>query len=213
MCAPFRKYHTMHHRFLGVEGGDPDLPTWTEAKIFSGSVLKLVFLFLQPLTYVFRPLIATPTRVERMEIIQYVAVAITDYLVLQWGGWKALGYLLFSSFLGAGLHPLAAHFVAEHYSWVEGFETYSYYGFLNSITYNVGYHNEHHDFPRIAGFRLGELHKIAPEFYEANKAIGVLYSWPSVMWRFVVDPSFSAFTRIKRRAPKHEPADPASVAN
>ena len=118
-----------------------------------------------------------------------------DAAVLYFWGVKSLTYFLAGTLLGGGLHPMAGHLIAEHYCFVAGQETYSYYGPLNALTYNVGFHNEHHDFPQIPHTRLHRLREIAPEFYEplARHA-----SWCWVIWTFLTDREVGPWTRIKR---------------
>ncbi|KAM0884250.1 hypothetical protein ACQ4PT_031110 [Festuca glaucescens] len=43
--------------------------------------------------------------------IQLTLNAIMVYLY----GWKSLAYLILSTFLGGGMHPMAGHFISEHY--------------------------------------------------------------------------------------------------
>lgn len=185
----------MHHLYQGQDGWDPDLPTKWEADFFRGPVRKLLFLCLQPVIYTLRPLFRQPLPLSRWEIAQWMSQITIHTLIVLFFGAKSFYYLLLSSFLGASIHPLAAHFVAEHYEWEKGAETYSYYGPFNKLTYNVGYHYEHHDFPRIAGPRLPELTQLAPEFYEH---LPQHKSWLAVMWRFIWDDVLSPASRTVR---------------
>ena len=76
-------------------------------------------------------------------------------------GPQCLWYMLLSVFFAGSIHPTAGHFLAEHYV-VDGVaETYSYYGPLNCLCYNVGYHNEHHDFPNIPWSKLPEVRQLS----------------------------------------------------
>ncbi|XP_016121945.1 sphingolipid delta(4)-desaturase DES1-like [Sinocyclocheilus grahami] len=95
-----------------------------------------------------------------------------------------------------GLHPISGHFIAEHYMFLKGHETYSYYGSLNLLTFNVGYHNEHHDFPSIPGRRLPMVKEIAAEYYTG---LPCYTSWVKVLYDFIMDDELSPYSRVKRR--------------
>ena len=63
------------------------------------------------------------------------------------------------------------------------------------MSYNVGYHNEHHDFPQIPQTRLHKLREIAPEYYEN------MYqhtSWTWVLYKFFTDPNMGPWSRVHR---------------
>ena len=69
----------------------------------------------------------------------FVGQLVFDYVLIKTFGVKPLVYLIMSSFFAGSLHPCAGHFIAEHYLW-DGMEqeTFSYYGPLNVLAYNVG---------------------------------------------------------------------------
>jgi len=192
----FKKYHFEHHRFQGVDGFDPDLPTEIEGKLFSTTFGKLCWVFFQPLFYLIRPLMVRTLPVSGLEILNIVAQVTFNIIAAQVFGGKMVAYLIYSSLICMGLHPLAGHFVSEHYMYAKGFETYSYYGPLNAITWNVGYHNEHHDFPAIPGSKLPLVKKIAPEFYDDLPHHN---SWIKVIYDFIMDPAIGPYARIKRK--------------
>ena len=82
--------------------------------------------------------------------------------------------------------------------------TCSYYGPLNWLCFNVGYHNEHHDFPFIAGTNLPKVRAIAPEFYDD---LPHYHSWSKVILDYIVDPEVGPFARMKRVTVSDEDKD------
>ncbi|WP_109830697.1 fatty acid desaturase [Reichenbachiella versicolor] len=191
----FRTYHLKHHWEQGDQDNDVDLPTSGEAKTFKGKLGKFLWAFNQILFYALRPMFVHTIKLDKWHkiniIFQILAIAVYGYFV----GWDAVLYLAICLFLGGSIHPLAAHFIAEHYVFKEGQETYSYYGWLNVFSLNVGYHNEHHDFPNIPGTRLPKLRKVAHEFYDD---LFQHKSWVNVTWQFIMNPSISLGSRVKR---------------
>jgi len=212
--AAFRPYHLIHHKSLGVDGIDTDLPTKFEA-VFLNSILgKGFFCTFQIIFYALRPMMVYQLPFTKLHILNLVVQLVFDYLVVATFGGNAVAYFIMSSFLAGSLHPCAGHFIAEHYVFgkpvagdlkevaVDGPtppETYSYYGPLNFFTYNVGLHNEHHDFPAIPWTRLPKLREIASEFYEPlPKHTSRTY----VIWQFIFDRDVSLWSRVKRERNK-----------
>ncbi|KAL0407368.1 UNVERIFIED_CONTAM: Sphingolipid delta(4)-desaturase DES1-like [Sesamum latifolium] len=166
MSVTFQKYHLEHHRYQGVDGVDMDVPSLTEAKLVTNVVSKSIWVIFQLFFYALRPLFLKPKPPGIWEFANLIIQLALDVALVHFWGWKALGYLILSTFVGGGMHPMAGHFISEHYVFNSDQETYSYYGPLNLMTWSVGYHNEHHDFPRIPGSKLHKVREIAPEFYE-----------------------------------------------
>jgi sphingolipid delta-4 desaturase len=98
--------------------------------------------------------------------------------------------------LSIGLHPLGARWIQRHYLTSEGTqETFSYYGPLNRLAFNVGYHNEHHDFPSVPWNRLPQIHATAPEAYDN---LASHRSWTSLLFRFLFDRNLTLYSRVVR---------------
>jgi len=196
-CIPFalQEYHHDHHLFLGVDGGDVDLPTVFESTYVRGLFMKICYGLVYLITYGVRPLIVRPKAAHMGDVVNWIIVMGTNAAILYFWGFKSLFYLFAGSILGGGIHPLAGHLISEHYQFVPGQETYSYYGPLNALGYNVGYHNEHHDFPQIPQTRLHQLREIAPEYYTNMYSHS---SWCWVLYKFLTVPSLGPWSRMHR---------------
>lgn len=196
MSVTFQKYHLEHHRFQGVDGVDMDIPTLTEAQVVTNVIAKSIWVIFQLFFYAFRPLFIKPKPPGIWEFINFTIQLALDASVVHIWGWKSFSYIILCTFVGGGMHPMAGHFISEHYVFKEEQETYSYYGPLNLMTWNVGYHNEHHDFPRIAGYKLHKVKEIAPEYYEN---LDSYRSWSQVIYMYLMDCTVGPYSRMKRK--------------
>ena len=103
--------------------------------------------------------------------VLYPLLSLTMIGLLFWlVGWQAVLYLLLSALFATGfLHPLLLGMILSN-SHFHGHKRYqpsaSYYGWLNYITFNFGYHTEHHDLCRVPWSALPKLTRMAPEFFD-----------------------------------------------
>lgn len=193
----FARYHIKHHSFQGIHELDGDLPNRWEAKLINNYFIgKAIWLLFYPFFQLFR--LARLKEIKPFDkwvalnwAVQIVFVACTWYFF----GSKAIGYLTLSFFFSVGLHPLGARWIQEHYVVYDKQETYSYYGPLNSLALNVGYHNEHHDFPSVPWNKLPQIKNGASVYYDSLKSHT---SWTALFFRFLFDREISLFSRITR---------------
>jgi len=196
ISVSFRRYHLEHHTFQGEALVDSDIPSEWELRCFNNSFMKILWVIFNPVFYAIRPLFILPKTPGKLEVVNVIVQLAFDAVIWYFWGLKATLYFVFSTLLGLGLHPLAGHFIAEHYTFIKGQETYSYYGPLNFLMFNVGYHNEHHDFPRVPGSRLPALRALAPEYYDT---LPHHMSYVQVLYNYIFDPEIGPWSRIKRQ--------------
>ena len=116
----FKTYHLKHHWEQGDVKEDTDLPTLAESKVFRGFLGKALWATNQILFYAFRPMFTLPIKYEKWHLINIVFQLAAIGLYAYFFGLWAMLYLALSIFLAGSLHPLAGHFIAEHYVFVEG---------------------------------------------------------------------------------------------
>lgn len=193
----FFVYHLKHHAHQGDYDYDADLANRWEARFignhFFGKAFWLAFFPLFQLT--------RPPRLKAIKMwsqwswYNLIAAIAYDTLIIYFCGWGGLLYLVFSFFLSIGLHPVGARWIQEHYTPEGEQETFSYYGPINIVALNVGYHNEHHDFPSVPWNNLPKIREVAPEYYNNIK---YHTSWVKLWWEFLFDNRYSLFSRVER---------------
>jgi sphingolipid delta-4 desaturase len=194
----FSKYHLLHHRNMGDLELDAGIPGPTESRVVgrSGIVKALWVAATIGIQGIVRPRRLTRVRLlDGWTIVNLVVQIVSMTLLAYWAGAGPFKYLVTATVFAIGLHPLGARWIQEHFALAPNQETYSYYGPLNRVSFNVGYHHEHHDLITIPWRRLPQVRRIAPEFYDHLHSYS---SWTALLARFLRDPDITLFSAIVR---------------
>ncbi len=193
----FRCYHQKHHSHLGDYEYDADLPGHLEAKLagnrWYGKAFWLFGFAFWQLSRLGR-LKGTVPIWGKWTYINTVAVIAYDVAVLYFFGWNALFYLFASFWFSVGLHPLGARWIRSISPSIRSRKPTIITG-RSHRALNIGYHNEHHDFPEIPWRLLPELKRMAPEFYDNLKAHKSL---TKLFLTFIFDPRYTLYSRVDR---------------
>lgn len=193
----FQRYHLKHHIYQGIPELDADLCSAWEARAVGGSALgKALWLLLYPIVQASRPFRLKEIRLfDGWIALNWACQVAFNAAVIWFFGAKAMAYMLASLFFSVGLHILGARWIQEHYLVAPPQETYSYYGPLNLLAFNVGYHNEHHDFPSVPWNHLPAVKRMAPEAYDTLTSHA---SWTRLLFRFLFDKNLTLRSRMVR---------------
>jgi sphingolipid delta-4 desaturase len=213
----FQKYHLKHHSFQGVEALDADMPFHWEAKMINNSSFgKAMWLLFYPVFQALRPFRLKEINLfDAWTLVNWAVQIAFTAAVVYFLGWSAILYLALSFFFSVGLHPLGARWVQEHFLTHGEQETKSYYGRLNVTNLNVGYHNEHHDFPSVPWNNLPKIKAIAGGHYDT---LGYHTSYTRLLFEFLFNRELSVFSRTARSnrgtkitAPTAKTQDPSAM--
>lgn len=195
VASAFRNGHLLHHRHPDHPVYDIDVPSAWEARWVGRSAWrKAVWLWFGAALQALRSFrIKDRAIYDRWYLATLAAQAAFDALIVFAFGWQALAYLLASTAFAVGLHPLGGRLIQEHYAIGTVRRTASYYGPLNRLVFNAGYHHEHHDLMRVPWMDLPKLRRIAPEFY---RDLPAHTSWTALVIRFIRDPALGPDCRL-----------------
>lgn len=193
----FTVYHLKHHAHQGDHDQDADMANDWEARLIGNSFFgKALWMLLFPFFQLTRPSRLTAVNMwSKWPWINLISAILFDVFIYYTCGWVGLLYLACSFFFSIGLHPLGGRWIQEHYTTDGKQETFSYYGPLNLIAMNVGYHNEHHDFPAVPWNNLPKVRAMAPEFYDN---LHYHTSWFKLWLTFLFDKRYSLYSRVER---------------
>jgi sphingolipid delta-4 desaturase len=193
----FRKFHLMHHVHQGDYQKDADTPSLEEASYVKGTALKTLWVFVLGVSQALRPMrfkdVSVFDKWSLINLLSQIAIITFFYFTL---GWMGIMYLLASTFFCLGLHPLGGRWIAEHYTKTPEQETFSYYGPLNKIMFNIGHHNEHHDFMNVPWNNLPKIKKMFPEMYDNLKSH---QSYTGVLMNFIFDKEMNLYSRVVKK--------------
>ena len=104
-----------HHKEQGTDGADTDIPTAAEARFFKGRFLKAIWVTMQIMFYAFRPMIVKQFPPTKALCVNWVVQGTFDYFVYTNFGMTPFYYFAVSALFAGSIHPVAGHFISEHY--------------------------------------------------------------------------------------------------
>jgi sphingolipid delta-4 desaturase len=206
----FRHQHLLHHRYLGdgsePNGGDTQAPPRREVLWARDSTWRKFFAFCFG-RFMFEGRSSDRAPRDGWFIANQIACILAIVALSIFAGVRSTSYVMLSLFFAFGPHPLGARRISEHVTLRPDQPTVSYYGLGNRISFDVGYHVEHHDFPHVPWRRLRQLRAIASENYVS---LARVKSWTGLLVDHFVNPKrnrgqYTGFEKYLRHAvPKRD---------